>query len=719
MRAQTLSHPARRLATLVLGLALLMAAPALAKVPGTLLFEGALKNQAGGAVADGKYTLSFAMYGSQTAQSSFWSEKDLSVDVVGGAFSLALGTKSAISAAALGSAPEVWLGVSVGVEPELTRQQMHSQAFAVRAQVASVAEGISCTGCITSSAIKWLGDVDLSGHGLKVDAISAKSVSAASISAGVFLGDGSKLSGLKLPSGSCPAGQVMVGINGDGTLKCEQLQSNVEGGALAKVSNGAITNQFVDSFSGKSEIGIPDNNPIGISDEINVPDLGTVEKLTVAIDLSTSGLEGLELILFAPDNSKYTLYNKNGSGNALKATYPFPTKTIDGDLTTWVGKNPKGKWRIHVIDHAFLNNQIDGAVHSWTVNLHTVSNGKIQVNGKLISNGGVQLGASNAPCDADNEGLLRKNKGSSMEICEGGQWSTMGGGHCPAPGVLVDGVCLAGVFAGNPNFRDASLYCASLNADLCTDSQSWVLRRSNMLDSTANWTNSFADNDSSHWSEANGGTGDNHAWTSGWQAPCCYNITPARPTDKVLAGVRMVYLHNAQNVYFRQAAMYCAAMNADLCSKSEYWVLRKEKAVTVNLWASDHSDNDSANYEKGIGSVTDDPSINSHYGFACCATQRSDKDSCPVERIAGVCAVHIANENSYTWDQVATDCATRKAQVCSMSQTAVLRNKGKLTASANWTASYSDNDSNNAAMAVGNVGDDHPNTSKYAYACCL
>jgi len=697
----------------------MLGSSAFAKVPGTLLFEGALKNQAGGPVADGKYSLSFAMYGSQTANSAFWTEANVSVTVAGGHFTYALGTKSPISTAALGSAPQVWLGVKVAADPELNRQQVHAHAFALRAKVADVAEGINCTGCVSSTAIKWIGSLDLSGHGLKVDAISAKSVNAASISAGVFLGDGSKLSGIKMAQGLCPAGQVMVGINGDGSIKCDQLKSSVEGGALAKVSNGALSNQFVDSFSGTAEIKIPDNNPIGVSDEIDVPDLGTVEKLTIDLHLSNSALEQLEVILFDPANVKYELYNKNGSGNSLKATYPFPNKLVKGDLSTWIGKNPKGKWRLHVIDHAFKNNQFDGAIHKWTVNLHTVSNSKLQVKGKLITGGGVVIGGSSEACNADNEGLLRKNKGAGLELCESGKWVAWRRNHCPAPGVIIDGVCLADVFAGNANFRDGSLRCASLHADICTDSQSWVLRRSHMLDSTKNWTNSFADNDSSQWSEVNGGTGDNHAWTDGYQVPCCYNITPSRPADKVVDGVRVVYVHNKQNVYWRQAARYCTAMNADLCSKSEYWVLRKKKVITVNVWASDHSDNDSASYKKGIGSVSDNPSINSHYGFACCATGRVDKSSCPVPRIGGVCAIHIANENKYTWDQVATDCAKRKAQVCSMSQTAVLRNKKKLTASANWTASYSDNDSNNAAIAVGNVGDDHKNTSKYAYACCL
>ena len=721
MRAHSVNHsaPSRWLLALV-GLALLFAAPAFAKVPTTLLFEGALKNKAGGPAADGKYSLTFSMYGSQTAQSAFWTEKDVSVTVSGGHFVWTLGAKAAISTVALGSAPEVWLGVAVGADPELSRQQIHSHAFALRAQVATVAEGLSCTGCVNSTAIKWIGNLDLSGHGLQVDAISAKSVSAASIAAGVYLGDGSKLSGIKQPSGACPAGQVMIGINVDATLKCEALQAGVEGGALAKVSNGAISNQFTNSFSGKKEIGIPDNNPIGISDEINVPDLGNAEKLTVDIDISNSALEGLEVILFGPDNSKYTLYNKNGSGNALKATYPFPSKTIDGDLTVWVGKNPKGKWRIHVIDHVKKDGAVDdGAIHSWTVNLHTVSNSKIQITGKLIANGGVTIGGSSEACNAENEGLLRKNKDANLELCEGGKWVAMRRDHCPPPGVIIDGICMADVFAGNADFVNGALRCASLHADICTDSQAWTLRRSNMLDSTANWTSSMADNDGNGWSEVTGTSTDSPGYTSKWQVPCCYNITPPRAADKVIAGVRTVYVHNTQNVYWRQAARFCSAMNADLCSKAEYWVLRKEKVISVNVWSSDHSDNDSPSYEKGIGNGADNPSINSHYGFACCATQRADKDSCPVARVAGVCAVHIANEMQYTWDQVATDCAKRGAQVCSMSQTAVLRNKKSLTAAANWSASYSDNDSNVTTIAVGSAGDNHANTSKYGYACCM
>jgi len=707
---------ARLAATL---LVLLFATPALAAVPTTLLLEGAMTNPTGGAVADGNYTLTFKLYGSKTAATPFWTEKDVQLAIKSGRFSHTLGSKTTISNTALNTPPQVWLGIQVGTNPEAPRERLHAVAFAMRAKVATTAEGLSCTGCVTSSAIKWNGDVNMGGNALSVGKLtSAGDVIAGGIIAGKqFVGDGSKLTGVKAGATKCASGLVMAGIDGNGDAICVKAQASVSGGNLAQVSNGAIDNQFVDVFKAKTPIPIPDNNPNGLSTTITVPDLGTVEKITVTLEFTNSEVGTIVVHMSDPAGGKYVLFDKSAKGGAYKAAFP-PTKPVSGFLEAWSGKNPKGNWKLTVVDSTFKDNKFDGEIKDWSIALLTTSNSKIQVKGKLIAGGGVQIGASNATCDAESEGLLRKNKDNSLQLCENGSWVSLRRSHCPPPGVIVDGVCLADVFAGNRNFRDASLHCAGRHADLCTDSQSWVLRRSHMLDSTANWTNSFADNDSGQWSEANGGTGDNHSWTSGWQVPCCYNITPKRPTDKIVGGVRVVYVHNSQNVYWRQAARWCAGMGADLCSKSEYQILRDNKVVTAKVWASDHSDNDGGQCNIAIGATSDNPSINSHYGFACCATQRTDKSSCPVARIGGVCAVHIANSNSFNWMQVTSDCAKRNAQVCSMSQVMVLRHNKKVTANM-WTASYSDNDSSQAAVAVGSVGDNHSHTSKYGYACCL
>ena len=65
-------------------------------------------------------------------------------------------------------------------------------------------------------------DVDLAGNSLKAkNGTFSGDVVAATVTATSFAGDGSKLTGIKTPSGECKvAGEVVKGINADGSLKC-------------------------------------------------------------------------------------------------------------------------------------------------------------------------------------------------------------------------------------------------------------------------------------------------------------------------------------------------------------------------------------------------------------------------------------------------------------------------------------------------------------------
>jgi hypothetical protein len=79
------------------------------------------------------------------------------------------------------------------------------------------------------------------------------------------------------------------------------------------------------------------------------------------------------------------------AGMDLKATYPDPDKPLTGDLTKWYGKNPKGKWRIWVVDASYKDNQTDGQL-KWSIGMQTLSNKKIQIKGDLIVDGKLIIG---------------------------------------------------------------------------------------------------------------------------------------------------------------------------------------------------------------------------------------------------------------------------------------------------------------------------------------
>jgi subtilisin-like proprotein convertase family protein len=185
---------------------------------------------------------------------------------------------------------------------------------------------------------------------------------------------------------------------------------------IDELSNGLIWNQFTDVFASAAALAIPDNNPIGGFSEIVVGDVGLAQKLTVSVELANSDISAVQVSLYDAANQEYVLYNKGGKkGDGIKTSYPTPTKTVSGDLTYWVGKNPKGTWRLKVIDTAFLNNTTDGQVVAWSVNLQTLSSKKIQVKGDLIVDGATTIGG-----DLKVTGKITSGSGGSYYIAPAG-----------------------------------------------------------------------------------------------------------------------------------------------------------------------------------------------------------------------------------------------------------------------------------------------------------
>jgi|GEM_PF-6539294 len=282
------------------------------------------------------------------------------------------------------------------------------------------------------------------------------------------------------------------------------------------------------------------------------------------------------------------------------------------------------------------------------------------------------------------------------------------------PEADVDGVCLAKV-GPSQGFLAAAQACAAEGADLCSDSQSWVLRQHGVLRDLQSWTRSFADNDGTVWNEVNGGVGDDHSASTSYHGPCCRTVTPSRASDQTVNGVRVVFVYDVEDADWRTASTMCAAMKADLCDRSQYSVIRNSSVVSVRVWASDHSDNDSQRWIPSIGSMPDNPLVLTGAGFACCATRATA--ACPVTETNGVCMISINNTGA-NFSAASTDCTSQGGYICSISQSAVLRGAGILTSSVNWTGSGSDNDNNFASVGVGNAPDDPIPTAVYGYACC-
>ena len=450
-------------------LATCLTATAWAAVPTTVAIEGRLMTAQGGPVADGDYAATFSLYAKQASQQALWTETVAKLAVKGGVFRHALGSVKAVDTKALAGG-QAWLAMRIGKEPELSRNMLHSAPFALRA---AVADNVACTGCVSLSALKADGDLDLGGNALKSKLISAGSVVAQTISAGGFAGDGSKITGIKLPASSCPQGQAAVGIAQDGKVQCAAGAGG--GGTLEQISGGLLTTKFAQPVGSKNvPEAIEDNNPIGTFDEITVPDVGPAKSLTVSVQLTNSDLKGIELVLYDPANTKYVLFKGGKGGKVLKETWPLTMKPVSGDLSKWVGKNPKGKWRLRVIDTKFLNNGKDGELQAWSVNLLASQSKQVTSTGIFLAAGGLKHQVSAGPpfkCESDQIGwMYLDSKGKRLYYCDG-DWRKL----------LIEPLCgnkvvNPGETCDDGNTEDGDGCRANCQTNICGDGVLWTAK---------------------------------------------------------------------------------------------------------------------------------------------------------------------------------------------------------------------------------------------------
>jgi subtilisin-like proprotein convertase family protein len=460
----------RGLGLLVLCASLLVPLDGLAEdVPGTMTSQGVLRNAAGD-VVNGYYKLHFRFWDAQEDGILLWNETQDDVLVENGVYYALLGAVTPFSATLFEDHTDMWLGISVENEPELPRIKITSVAYAFQSRsavTAATALDLQCNGCVNDDMLGF--------NPVTTDDLAAGDlVVGGSVTAAAFIGDGSGLTGITSPQGTCVDGWFIAGIGADGALLCQEvgptvtsidgltggtINGDVEIGgtltvngsdvctmdancgetlaqltceedqlavwngdnwsctdfgdvfdpsmlpadALNEISNNLLYNQFEDAYDSDAVVPITDNNPIGVDDMITVPDNGLAQDLTVTVNISNSDISTLKVVLYDPVNVPYVLYDQGLEGDSLVATYPSPDQPVSGDLTAWIDENPVGVWRLEVIDTGWLNNDTDGQVNSWSVNVQTLSTQKVEVKGDLIVEGNI-ISAGGEGISIDNDG---------------------------------------------------------------------------------------------------------------------------------------------------------------------------------------------------------------------------------------------------------------------------------------------------------------------------
>ena len=102
---------------------------------------------------------------------------------------------------------------------------------------------------------------------------------------------------------------------------------------------------------------IPDNQPVGVTSTIDVPDSLTIGSLKVKLDVSHTYVSDLQIVL-SHNGTDYALWDRQGGGD------DDIIKTFE--VSVFNGTDASGIWTLKISDHAGLDT---GSLNSWALEI--------------------------------------------------------------------------------------------------------------------------------------------------------------------------------------------------------------------------------------------------------------------------------------------------------------------------------------------------------------
>ncbi len=210
---------------------LLIASTATAAVPGLISYQGRLTTASGDPVSDGAYFVRFQIYDAPVGGTSLWNSNIQPVQTKDGVYTYVLGQDVPFPNG-LFSGGNRWLGVTVGVDPELSpRQQFLAAPFTFVSQ--------------NADSVNWSGIKNLpAGFADGVDDNSGD-ITAINTSGGLTGGATSGDANLSIANGGVTSSHIADGQIGDADLNAAANIASTKINGTAATLSGA--NTFVNS----------------------------------------------------------------------------------------------------------------------------------------------------------------------------------------------------------------------------------------------------------------------------------------------------------------------------------------------------------------------------------------------------------------------------------------------------------------------------------------
>ena len=153
------NHISRTLVTMLSCVIVIPAAPVFSQVmdgvPYLINYQGRLTDTAGDPVTDGEYVVMFTIWSDSISTSPTdreWISPNCTLLVVNGLFNWQLGSKESLPPWTMTNDADLWLGIQVASDPEITpRTRLCSAPYAYKAWQADYAEYADSSGVVVSS----------------------------------------------------------------------------------------------------------------------------------------------------------------------------------------------------------------------------------------------------------------------------------------------------------------------------------------------------------------------------------------------------------------------------------------------------------------------------------------------------------------------------------------------------------------------------------------